>query len=94
MDGSQFDAWTRRRVGLATGSAIAALGLMAAGFPRRVEAKKRKKPRPNEFGCLNVGQTCGGRSERCCSSICQGKKPKKGKKDRSRCVAHNVGGCT
>jgi hypothetical protein len=28
-----------------------------------------------------------GRSAKCCSGICQGKKPKKGKQDRSTCVA-------
>ena len=29
----------------------------------------------------------------CCSGICEGKKPKKGKKDKSRCAAHHTGGC-
>ncbi len=56
--------------------------------------RKRKKPKPNDFGCLNVGQACGGQDSRCCSGICAGKKPKKGKNDKRRCVAHNVGGCT
>ena len=92
MDGSRFDTWTRRRFGWAAGGALAALtsfGLDGA------EAKKmkRKKPRPNAFGCLDVGQACRGKNARCCSGICRGKKPEKGTRARSRCVAHDTGGC-
>ena len=43
MDGSRFDAWTRRRFGLAAGGAIGSLlGLQIAGSDD-AEAKKRKK---------------------------------------------------
>jgi hypothetical protein len=91
MDEHQFDRLRRRFV---LGGLAAALGLGATPIPDGVTAKKRKKKRPNAFGCLNVGQACGGKNGRCCSGICQGKKPKKGKKDTSRCVAHHAGGCT
>ncbi|MCA9879354.1 MAG: hypothetical protein KC442_16295 [Thermomicrobiales bacterium] len=60
---------------------------------RRKKRKQNKKPETNDFGCLNVGQACNGNDDKCCSGICDGKKPKKGKKDTSRCVAHNVGSC-
>ena len=60
--------------------------------------KKKKTPRPqpvfNQFGCRDVGQPCRGNSTLCCSGVCAGQKPKKGKKDASTCVAHNAGACT
>jgi hypothetical protein len=52
-----------------------------------------KKLKRNQFGCVNVGNACRGKDGACCSGICRGKKPKKGKKDRSRCVAQDEGGC-
>jgi hypothetical protein len=58
-----------------------------------VARKTRKKPQLNAFGCLNVGQKCRGNNGLCCSGICQGKKPKQGKKDKSQCVAHDTGEC-
>ena len=60
---------------------------------KKKKNKKRNKPENNDFGCLNVGQHCNGNDDKCCSGVCDGKKPKKGKKDKSRCVAHNVGTC-
>lgn len=62
----------------------------------RKKNKKRKrdrKPETNAFGCLNVGQHCSGKDSSCCSGVCDGKKPKKGKKDKSKCIAHNAGPC-
>jgi hypothetical protein len=107
MDGSGFDALTRslaevsaRRLVLSRLAAgllsVAALhGADAAGARQRKRNKRKKKPLPfNEFGCLNVGARCRGKDELCCSGICQGKKPKKGKRDKRRCVAHDTGGCT
>jgi hypothetical protein len=69
--------------------------LSAARFPGSVEAKKnkRKKPKKNEFGCLDVGKKCAGKDSKCCSGLCQGKKPKRGKRDKSKCVGHNAGSC-
>ena len=102
MDASSFDIIARSLTDLSSRRALlrglaATLGLQAAhasdGTDARKKRKKRRKPKPNAFGCLNVGQPCGGKDERCCSSICQGKKPKQGEKDKSRCVAHHTGGC-
>ncbi|MGH2617078.1 MAG: hypothetical protein ACRDJC_17740, partial [Thermomicrobiales bacterium] len=74
----------------------AGLGLAAIRLPNVAAAKKKrrkvKKARPNAFGCLEVGDPCK-TADQCCSGICQGKKPKKGKKDKSKCIAHNVGEC-
>jgi hypothetical protein len=102
MDGSRFDTWTRRRVGRATGglaTALLGLGLLVgqrAPLPAKSRKKKGKRRRLpfNAFGCLNVGRKCRGRDGLCCSGICAGKKPKPGRKDRRRCVAHDTGGCT
>lgn len=100
MNQHRFPALTRAVTGvpsrrdLVRGLVGAGIGFGAGQLPRRADAKRRKKPRPNAFGCLDVGQPCRGIDERCCSGICQGKKPKKGEKDKSRCVAHHTGGCT
>jgi hypothetical protein len=77
------------------GLAGVGLGFGAFRLPDATGAKKRsKKPPLNAFGCLNVGQKCRGKDSTCCSGHCQGKKPKKGQKDKSTCIAHNTGGCT
>ena len=95
MDDTRFDAWTRRRFGLAAGGAAVSLLGLAAGLPSPTGAKKTKKKRAkhNRFGCVDVGKPCRGKDAKCCSGRCQGKKPKRGEKDASRCVAHHVGGC-
>jgi hypothetical protein len=78
---------------------VTALGIEwnATRFPSNAVANKknnkRKKPKNNEFGCLDVGKKCNGKDAKCCSGICNGKKPKKGKKDKSKCVGHNAGSC-
>lgn len=98
MDATRFDRWTRSiAVGASRRTALrfaAALGLAAAGVPATVEAKKKKTPTPNAYGCLNAGQPCRGNDALCCSGLCRGKKPKKGKKDKRKCAAHNTGDCT
>jgi hypothetical protein len=72
----------------------AALGLGVARWPAIVEAKKkRKKLERNAFGCVEVGGQCRGKDAACCSGMCQGRKPKKGEKDTSRCVAHDASTC-
>jgi hypothetical protein len=82
----------RRAVALALSGALgSALGVSSV---QEVGAKKTKNPKPNSFGCLNVGQKCRGKDSKCCSGVCQGKKPKKGKKDKRKCAAHNAGICT
>ncbi len=105
MDGSQFDALLRQLTSRSSRRTImrrtimrgvaTVLGLGAVRFPMDLRAKKRnKKLRFNEFGCVNVGGKCRGKDGVCCSGICRGKKPKKGQKDTSRCLAHHEGICT
>ncbi len=102
MDAGRFDALTRSlgpntsRRGFFS-AMLAAVGLGAYG-PIAVAAKNRNKKRKNTpttnlFGCLDVGQKCRGKDSKCCSGICQGKKTKKGKRDRSKCVGHDESTC-
>jgi hypothetical protein len=101
MDGAHFDRLTRsisvdasRRVLLQFAAAMLGLApLLPKASVAKKDKKKKKKLRFNEFGCVNVGGKCRGNSDNCCSGICQGKKPKKGKKDKSRCVGHDEGTC-
>jgi hypothetical protein len=100
MDPERFDSLTRslsgtsrRRLLAATGGII---GLVVPA-PSMVAKKNKggsKKPTPNQFGCLNVGQRCFGKDSKCCSGICGGKKPKTGQQDRRKCAAHNTNGCS
>ncbi len=65
MDGTRFDAWTRRRFGLATGGGIAALLALAAA--ETAEAKKRKKRKKR---CRKLGRTCKpGGKRKCCGTL-------------------------
>jgi hypothetical protein len=96
MDDSRFDHFTRsltaggsRRLLLRL--AAASLGIAVARVP--AAGAKGKKTTPNAYGCLNVGQLCKGNDALCCSGVCRGKKPKKGKKDKRKCAARNTGGC-
>jgi hypothetical protein len=95
----RFNCWVRLpSVSLSRRNTLAGLALGALAFPadpRRVDAsKKRKKPlQLNAYGCVNVGGACWGSDANCCSGICQGKKPKKGRKDTTRCIAHNASTC-
>jgi hypothetical protein len=101
MDSHCFDRLARllsagaSRRGIMRGLASAGLGVVVSRIPGAVEAKKKrpKKLKRNSYGCVDVGLACHGNSGNCCSGICEGKKPKKGKKDRSRCVAHDSGNC-
>ena len=98
MDGSLFDTLARSLANARTrrGALATVLGATVGLFSRDdADAKKGKgkKPKVNEFGCIDVGKACRGKNGKCCSGICQGKKPKKGKKDKSKCVAHNTGVC-
>jgi hypothetical protein len=69
----------------------------AAGSVTDERKKKGKgdkqKLKLNAFRCVEVGGKCRGSDSNCCSGICEGKKPKKGKKDTSKCVSHNAGEC-
>jgi len=101
MGTTRFDNLTRSvslsgsRRGVLGGIAAAALGLAATRVPSATVARKKRKrtPKVNAFGCLDIGKTCRGNSGACCSGICEGKKPKNGKRDKSSCVAHSVSSC-
>jgi hypothetical protein len=107
MEQARYEVVTRalthfpsRRVVL-RGIAGAGLGFGALKATDIVDARKKKRkgkkpkrPAFNQYGCLNVGQACRGNSALCCSGICEGKAPRKGKRDRSRCVSHHLGTCT
>lgn len=93
MDGSGFDALIQsvlgtRRSLLGGVAALAAgwLGLGDIAAKRKGKNKKKKKAKPNAFGCLEVGDPCKN-ADQCCSGICDGKKGKK------RCRAHDTGTC-
>jgi hypothetical protein len=102
MDSFQFDdlirSLTESRRSLLAGALAVVSGLIVTP---RVDAKnkrqhkgKKAKLQRNAFGCVDVGGACQGNSANCCSGICQGKKPKKGKKDTSVCAGHDAGICT
>jgi hypothetical protein len=82
-------------LGLAT---LQQLGVAEAGKKNKRKKKKgKKKARPlifNQYGCVDIGQACRGDNSLCCSGMCEGAAPRKGKPDRSRCVHHNAGNCT
>src|SRR5688500_14153019 len=99
MDTHGFVAITRAltttpsRRAVLRGLAAAGLGL-GIGRPERAAGKrKRKKLRRNAFGCVAVGGKCRGKDAACCSGVCQGRKPKQGEKDASRCAAHGASTC-
>jgi hypothetical protein len=98
VDADHFDSLTRlvSTVGASRRHlAVAVAGLVSfSALPAQTRPLKRKPLQFNKFGCVNVGNPCRGRNGVCCSGICQGRAPKKGQKDRSRCVAHDTGGCT
>jgi hypothetical protein len=100
MDETRFDGLARfvsqrlpRRRFHALLAAVS-LSLLAGAPVTTVGKKKKKELQRNTFGCVDLGGKCGGKDSACCSGICQGKKPKQGKKDKSRCVGHNQGTCT
>ncbi len=66
----------------------------AAAARKKGKHKHKKKPKlqRNAFGCVDVGGKCMGHSANCCSGVCEGEKPKKGKRDTSVCVAHDDAG--
>jgi hypothetical protein len=103
VDAKRFDTLVRNLAAASTRRAISRLlAGSALGFgiasrlpdPGGARKGKKKRLRRNQFGCVNVGDRCRGNDDNCCSGICQGKKPKQGKQDKSRCVGHDAGiGC-
>jgi hypothetical protein len=102
VESERFDQWTRMITRHASRRRFSrllaggALGLAVSRVPITVDArnkKKKSKLKRNAYGCVNVGQPCRGNDAHCCSGICEGNKPKHGKRDSSSCAAHNVGSC-
>jgi hypothetical protein len=71
MDGSRFDAWTRRRFGVAAAGLV--VGFFAvAGWddaPAKRKHKKHKKPRPRQ--CEQMHTHCNPKNDRkmCCGGL-------------------------
>jgi hypothetical protein len=101
MDAMSFDQLTRQLLGERTRRAIfgrlAALSLAgplglwvahddADAKKKRKRKRKDKHAKPNEFGCLEIGDPCQS-EEQCCSGICAGKKGQR------KCRAHDTGTC-
>jgi len=82
---------TRR--GLLVLSSVAMSGPLALLGSEAKKRKRKQKLKKNAFGCIDVGKPCRGKDSHCCSGICQGKKPKRGERDRSHCAAHGEDQC-
>ena len=67
MDGSRFDAWTRRRFGLAAGGLAGSLLSLIGIGPDDAQARKGKKKKRR---CKKLGQPCKPTGKRKC---CKGK---------------------
>lgn len=95
-----------RRAAIQIGAlAISIAGIQPAPTAQANDKRRRRRrrnrqpelpvvePTPNAYGCLSVGQPCGGHHELCCSEVCEGPLPQKGKPDARVCAAHNTGDC-
>lgn len=82
MDGSRFDAWTRRRVGIASGFALTTtLGLVAREDGAAKKNKKKKccgslkcdtisfEPSTQTRCCRTIGKACAKNID-CCDQLC------------------------
>jgi hypothetical protein len=66
MDGSRFDAWTRRKFGLALGDGVAFL----VGLGQLDDAAAKKKKRKKKKRCKKLTRTCTpGAKKRCCKGL-------------------------
>jgi hypothetical protein len=59
---------------------------MADAKKKRKRKKRSPKATPNQYGCLEIGDSCKS-ADQCCSGICDGKKGKRA------CRAHGAGTC-
>ena len=89
MDGHGFDLLTKRLALLTTRRQGFRTVLAGAGVAGLLGLETEDAA----AACGGAGKRCK-KGNQCCSGICQGKKPKKGKKDRSVCVAHHEDICT
>ncbi|MGH2618347.1 MAG: hypothetical protein ACRDJC_24215 [Thermomicrobiales bacterium] len=63
MDGSRFDAWTRRQFGLAVGGVATSLAGLASLAETAAKKKRRKKR------CKKIGKTCSPNGRKCCKKL-------------------------
>jgi hypothetical protein len=99
VEGSYFDHLARSLTGSRRSlfggvmvSAASWLGISGANAKKK-RRKKNKKPKRTDHVCLAVSQACNGDGTRCCSGICEGEQPKKGRTDASHCVAGGANIC-
>jgi hypothetical protein len=73
MDGSRFDAWTRRRFGMATGAVLLGVSVLVdaeAKNKNRKKKKKRRRRRRRQEQCLILRTPCTpGAEPACCSGL-------------------------
>jgi hypothetical protein len=71
MDGSRFDAWTRRRFGIATGGVLASLlGGLAVEDAEAKKHHKHKKHHKRKKRCLKLRASCTpGGKHKCCGDL-------------------------
>ena len=65
MDGSRFDAWTRRRLGLIAGSLVTA----ALGGPHMGGVEAKNKHKKQKQRCLKLGEVCTPGGRKCCTFV-------------------------
>jgi hypothetical protein len=66
MDGSRFDAWTRRRFGLTAGGFAASLFALTA-IDAEAKKKDKKKKKKKKKRCKGLTETCTpGGTRKCC----------------------------
>ena len=98
MDGSRFDAWTRRQFGVAAAGAAATglLGLQdaAARHKNKHDGNKNSNKNNNKKQCRKTGQSCDEtrKKKKCCNKneLCA---QVKGQGAGNRCCKQNGEGC-
>jgi hypothetical protein len=65
MDGSRFDAWTRRQFGLVAGSFVT---VVLSGSHIR-DAKARKGHKKHKKRCVKLGEVCIPGGRKCCNFV-------------------------
>jgi hypothetical protein len=70
MDGMEFDAWTRRRFGVAAGGLAASLLALAGAIDTDAGKRKRKRRRKRKKRCKPLGAGCKQNGKkRCCKTL-------------------------
>ena len=92
MDGSQFDAWTRRGFGAAAGGLAGSL-LALAALPVAAAKKKGKRGKKKRKRCTKLGDACNdGKKTCCCGLACR--EPVNGLETGRKCCKIGGSPCT